>query len=88
MYLKPKTGMTTLERAFELAAAGKFASPQQLKRQLSVEGFDTGQLYGRELMKQLGARIKAAREVSQSSSPSAPLGQTQQAGSEVENDQD
>ena len=44
---------TTLERAFELARSGKFASTTDVRNRLKDEGFDLRQLEGRSLINQL-----------------------------------
>jgi hypothetical protein len=49
-----------LERAFELARSGKFASTTDIKSQLSKEGFQIDQLSGGSLMRQLRTIMKAA----------------------------
>ncbi len=53
--------LTALERAFILAQSGKFASVQDVKKQLRAEGFSVDQITGRALSRQLTALIKAAR---------------------------
>jgi hypothetical protein len=52
---------TALERAFTLAQSGKFASVQEIKKQLRAEGLSADQITGRTLSRQLTALIKAAR---------------------------
>ena len=52
---------TLLERAFELAASGKFVTVEEIKKALRAEGYITSQLLGRELYKQLRARMEKAR---------------------------
>jgi hypothetical protein len=49
---------TALERAFELAAAGRCCSIDELKVALKKEGYNEHQVTGRELKKQLKALIE------------------------------
>ena len=49
-----------LERAFELARSGKFANVADLRSQLGKEGYQTEQLSGGSLLRQLREIIKAA----------------------------
>jgi hypothetical protein len=51
---------TSLERAFELAKSGRFASIGEIKQQLKTEGFSLSQLVGPSLMKQLSALLRTA----------------------------
>jgi hypothetical protein len=53
--------MTPLERAFELAASGRFMTIEQLITALSREGYETRQVYGKTLKKQLSNLMSAAR---------------------------
>ena len=53
-------GKSTLERAFELARSGRYATVTQLKAAVTAEGYDRQQLEGAALGKQLSALIKAA----------------------------
>ncbi len=53
--------ITPVERAFQLASSGKYASISAIKRRLSDEGYSADQIYGRSLTKQLNALIHAAR---------------------------
>jgi len=53
--------MIPLERAFELAATGKFRKVEELVRALSNEGYWTNQVEGPRLKKQLTAIMAAAR---------------------------
>ncbi len=46
-------GMTTIERAFQLAASGSVDSISALKKKLNSEGFTADQIMGRELSRQL-----------------------------------
>lgn len=59
-YLQPMRS-TPLERAFQLARSGEYAGVDQIRRQLRTEGFDTGQLSGPQLMKQLRQLCAQAR---------------------------
>ena len=52
---------TALERAFQLARSGDYASAQDIKKQLTVEGYSATQVTGGTLMKQLLTLIKEAR---------------------------
>lgn len=51
---------STLERAFELARSGRYATLVQLKHAVLAEGYDRKQLEGAALGRQLTALIKAA----------------------------
>jgi len=51
---------TTLERAFELARSGGFATVDEIKRQLHADGYATAQITGRQLRDQLRALIREA----------------------------
>ncbi|KKB75856.1 hypothetical protein VW35_19025 [Devosia soli] len=53
--------MTALERAFELARSGKFASVTEVKLAVSKEGYLVSQMEGPQLSKQLRALVKANR---------------------------
>jgi hypothetical protein len=52
---------TTLERAFELARSGRFASAADIRRALAAEGYSLAQFTGRTLSRQLKAEIDSAR---------------------------
>jgi len=52
---------STLERAFEIAKAGKCQSVADVRECLRTEGYDQRQLEGRELAKQIQELIKRAR---------------------------
>lgn len=54
---------TALERAFELANSGRFATAGDIARAVSSEGYSASQLEGPALRRQLGAIIKQARQV-------------------------
>jgi hypothetical protein len=53
--------ITTLERAFQLAKSGDYASVPDIKKRLIQEGYPVAQITGRELSKQLLALIRAAQ---------------------------
>jgi hypothetical protein len=53
---------STVERAFEIADSGAVDSIKRLTLMLSSEGYSIGVLTGRALLKQLRARISAARQ--------------------------
>jgi hypothetical protein len=53
---------TALERAFEMARSGKFATVADIKKQLNVEGFSVAQVTGRILQKQLKELIRASQQ--------------------------
>lgn len=50
--------MTTIERAFELAKSGQWATLEELVRQLQKEGYNGHQIEGDTLRKQLRALIR------------------------------
>jgi hypothetical protein len=50
-----------LERAFELAASGKFVSVEEIRRRLSDEGYFTGAVCGPLLCRQLVSIMAKAR---------------------------
>lgn len=52
---------TTLERAFELAASGKYATIGELHRVLAAEGYAQQQLTGPALFEQLRKLMKASK---------------------------
>jgi hypothetical protein len=53
--------ITAMERAFQLAKSGVYASVPDIKRRLNAEGFSVAQITGRVLFMQLNALIQAAR---------------------------
>ena len=55
---------TTLERAFELARSGYYASMKELQRALAAEGYAQKQLTGPLLFEQLRKLIKASKTAS------------------------
>jgi hypothetical protein len=52
---------TVMERAFQLAKSGSYASVPDIKRRLHAEGFNVEQITGRVLFKQLNTLIQAAQ---------------------------
>jgi len=52
---------TQLERAFQLAKSGDCRSVEDLKKRLKAEGYQTNQIFGRVLSRQLHALIKKAQ---------------------------
>jgi hypothetical protein len=52
---------TALERAFQLAKSGDYASVPDIKRRLLKEGYSVAQITGRELSRQLLGLIRAAQ---------------------------
>jgi hypothetical protein len=57
-----KVGVSTLERAFQLARSGKVAAVDEIRRALRQEGYDPGQVAGPAIGKQLRDIIKAERQ--------------------------
>jgi hypothetical protein len=55
-------GKTTLERAFELAKSGKVASISELRQQLHAERYDTSQINGPALGRQLRGMMRKSRD--------------------------
>jgi len=53
--------MTSLERAFEMARSGRYASVAEIKKQLNSEGFSVAQVTGTVLLRQLRELIRAAQ---------------------------
>ena len=53
---------TALERAFQLARSGEYASINDIKRRLRTEGFTSEQVSGSALLEQLRTLIRTARE--------------------------
>jgi hypothetical protein len=53
---------TALERAFTLAAEGRYSSAAEIKRQLVSEGFTTEQITGPTLLRQIRALCISARK--------------------------
>jgi hypothetical protein len=54
-------GMTTMERAFDLARSGRFISLSEVMTSLNREGYSASQIEGPLLKRQLADLIKAAR---------------------------
>lgn len=54
--------VTALERAFQLAKSGSYASVTDIKKRLVTEGHSIAQVTGRVLSKQLDALIKEAQK--------------------------
>jgi len=52
---------TALERAFQLARSGDYASVVDIKKQLTIEGYSAAQVTGGTLMKQLLTLIREAQ---------------------------
>ena len=55
-----KPNVSTLERAFELAATGLFSTVTKIRLRLAREGYQHEQIEGPELAKQLVAMTKAS----------------------------
>ena len=53
--------ITALERAFQLAKSGDYASVPDIKKRLIQEGYSVAQITGRMLSNQLLALIRAAQ---------------------------
>ena len=53
--------ITAIERAFQLAKSGSYATITDIRKQLTAEGYGVGQITWGALLKQLKALIKAAR---------------------------
>ena len=56
-----ETGISVLERAFQLAATGRYDTVTHIKRRLDSEGYATLQVSGPTLFKQLMTEIVYAR---------------------------
>jgi len=57
------TNSTPLERAFALARTGDYVGVAEVRAQLKAEGYDTAQLAGPSLLKQLRKLCADARPV-------------------------
>jgi hypothetical protein len=57
----PEYRPSVLERAFEIADAGRVSYVSDIRYQLLAEGFSVHEIQGRVLIKQLLARITAAK---------------------------
>jgi hypothetical protein len=53
--------VSDLERAFQLARSGRYASLEEIRKRLRSEGYSDKQIIGKGLTKQLLALIHAAR---------------------------
>ena len=60
---------TAVERAFQLAKSGDYATVGDVVKQLKVEQYSVGQITGAVLRAQLAALIKAARDATPSPAP-------------------
>ena len=56
---------TALERAFELAKSGRYATSGDIKQVLNREGYAVSQITGPMLMRQLRKILVASREASE-----------------------
>ena len=65
------TGVSAIERAFELAATGRFATVTEIKLRLAREGYRHEQVEGPALAKQITAIIENARHPHASKGPAA-----------------
>lgn len=62
-YYRPMTRdpkVTPLERAFELARSGRFSNVADIKKHLQREGFETAQVTGSTLTKQLNQLMRTS----------------------------
>ena len=67
---------TALERAFQLAKSGSYASLEDIKKRLKAEGYSTAQITGGVLSKQLRLLIQTAltsQEMEPAKKPSLPV---------------
>ena len=64
---------TALERAFQLAKSGHFATIDAIKRQLRAEGYVVATVTGTTLSKQLRALIQASQAASKRNKTGRPL---------------
>jgi hypothetical protein len=55
------SGITAVERAFELARSGQYGSLSDIRRQLRIEGRSQEQIQGPTLLRQIRGMIKLAR---------------------------
>jgi len=55
------SGITAVERAFELARSGQYGSLSDIRRQLRIEGHSQEQIQGVSLLSQIRGLIKRAR---------------------------
>jgi hypothetical protein len=56
------TSKTALERAFELAQSGSYTKADDIRRQLTREGYSTAQMTGNTLLRQLRGVMKASQD--------------------------
>ena len=56
-------GISVIERAFQLAASARYDNVSQIKLRLHSEGYDTLQVSGPALVKQLVTEIRYARSL-------------------------
>jgi len=61
-YITPMHPPTPLERAFALAVTGDYAGVGEIRDQLKAEGYETVQLSGGPLVKQLRGICQRARK--------------------------
>ena len=66
-----KANVSALERAFQLAESGRYASTQDIRRRLAAEGYDSRVLAGPALLKQIRTKLEAGR----GTMPKGPKGQ-------------
>jgi hypothetical protein len=57
-------GISTLERAFQIARSGEAKNVEQLRRLLQREGYDSFQIQGRLLFKQLSDAMRTRADTS------------------------
>jgi hypothetical protein len=71
-----KLPATALERAFQLAKSGRYASLDDIKKRLKAEGYSTAQITGGALSKQLRVLIQTALQspgVERAKKPAPPV---------------
>lgn len=56
--------VSAVERAFQLAKSGEFASIVDIRKRLNAEGYSVAVITGGVLLKQLRTLMKAVREAS------------------------
>ena len=64
-------GISTVERAFQLAQSGRFTRVDEIKRELNREGHRGKHICGRLLMKQLNEALIRAQTTVSEATPSA-----------------
>jgi hypothetical protein len=67
-----KLPATALERAFQLARSGSYASLDDIKKRLKAEGYSTEQITGGALSKQLRVLIQTALKSREMEPPKKP----------------